>query len=386
VKATTDLGELSRADLKRRFIPLGTVEITDRTVELITGALREGRIGQGPIVAQFERELAQWFGVQQAVAVANGTIADAVALAALKTNGASRDHNGRHEVILPALTFIAQANAVYYNHLTPVFVDVGEDYQIDVEQIEAKISPQTLAIMPTHLLGRPAPIERILALAHEHNLWVIEDACEALGSRHRDRLVGTFGDMGCFSFFVSHSITTGEGGVVVTDNPDLAEKARSLRNHGRQSEEPEEKFQFPHIGFSGKMNQLEAAVGLGAMQVLDEVLTKRRSNMLFLNRMLGDHFVEGPDEHTVPHGYPVQLADRPTRDRALTYLHEKGIECRPVFSCIPTQVPAYAFLGHRVGEFPVAERIGDCGLYVPCQQNLTAEDLHHIARTLQEVL
>jgi dTDP-4-amino-4,6-dideoxygalactose transaminase len=366
--------------LSSEFIALGTVDITDRTLELLTAAVKDGRIGQGPLISQFEEELASWFGVSHAILVANGTIADAVALAAVQGD------NRQGEVILPALTFVAQANAVYYNHLTPRFVDVTGDYHIDLEQVEASISHRTVAIMPTHLMGRPANMDGILELADKHGLPVIEDACEALGSRYRNRLVGTLGSMGCFSFFVSHAITTGEGGVVITDDPELAEMARSLRNHGRLSEKPGEKFLFPRIGFSGKMNQLEAAVGLGMMPVLDGIIAKRRENMLFLNRLLGDRFSERTDEHIVPHGYPVEFSDRSARDRALKYLHEKGIECRQLFSSIPTQVPAYAFLGHRLGEFPVAERIGDCGLYVPCHQNLDEADLRRIAQTLGELL
>lgn len=362
------------------FIALGTVNLTDRTLELVTAAVKDGRIGQGPLISRFEEELASWFGVRHAILVANGTIADTVALAAIQGG----DRQG--EVILPALTFVAQANAVYYNHLTPRFVDVTDDYQIDLEQVEANISRQTVAIMPTHLLGRPANMDGILQLANKHGLPVVEDACEALGSRYKDRLVGTLGSMGCFSFFVSHVITTGEGGVIITDDLELAETARSLRNHGRLSEKPEEKFLFPRIGFSGKMNQLEAAVGLGVMPVLDDIIAKRRDNLLFLNRLLGDRFSEGPDEYIVPHGYPVQFPEPQARDHAINHLHEKGIECRRLFSSIPTQVPAYAFLGHQLGEFPVAERIGDCGLYVPCHQNLSEADLRRIAQTLGEVL
>ena len=366
--------------MSSEFIALGTVNLTDRTLELVTAAVKEGRIGQGPLILQFEEELASWFGVSHAILVSNGTIADTVALAAVQGD------NRQGEVILPALTFVAQANAVHYNHLTPKFVDVTDDYEIDLGQVEANISRNTIAIMPTHLLGLPANMDGILEIANKHGLPVIEDSCEALGSRYKSRLVGTLGSMGCFSFFVSHVITTGEGGVIITNDLELAEVARSLRNHGRLSEKPEEKFLFPRIGFSGKMNQLEAAVGLGVMPLLDDIIAKRRENMLFLNRLLGDRFSESPDEYIVPHGYPVQFAEPQARDHAITYLHEKSIECRRLFSSIPTQVPAYAFLGHRLGEFPVAERIGDCGLYVPCHQNLDEADLRRIAKTLGELL
>ena len=179
------------------MITLGTVNISDKTKELMKRVLDEGMVGQGKSIPQFESELAKFFGVKHAVTTANGTMADAVALAAAKIHGASK----KNEVIVPALTFIAQINAVYYNHLKPVFVDIGYDYQIDAEKIEEKITENTLAIMPTHLLGRPANMEKIKSLAKKYNLFVIEDACEALGSRYQDQLCGAIGDMGCFSFY-----------------------------------------------------------------------------------------------------------------------------------------------------------------------------------------
>lgn len=366
---------------ERASIGLGAVVVTERARELILKAVDQGQIGQGPLVREFEEEVARWFGVRHAVAVANGTAADAIALAAVREVS-----DGRDEVIVPALTFVAQINALYYRHLRPVFVDVGEDFQIDVERIEEKVGSRTLAIMPVHLLGRPARMDPIMEIARRHGLWVIEDACEALGSRYRDRLCGTIGDAGCFSFFVSHSITTGEGGMILTNDDQLDSLARSLRNHGRLSDAPLDKFRFPRLGFSAKMNQMEAAIGLGVMPVLGEVLGARRSHMLVLNRLLGDHFAEGPGEYIVPHGYPVPFNNGDARDRALLRLHELGIEARPLFSSIPTQEAAHASLGYHEGDFPVAERIGRCGLYVPCHQNLTHDDLMYVAECLREVM
>ncbi len=360
---------------------LGTVLVTDRTRDLLARVLEDGQVGQGLLIHLFEDELAAWLGVRHVVAVANGTAADTVALAAVKEMG-----EGRDEVILPALTFIAQVNAVYYNHLRPVFVDVGDDFQIDASEVEERIGPRTLAIMPVHLLGRPAPMDALVEVARGHRLWIVEDACEALGSQYRGRWVGTLGDAGCFSFFVSHSITTGEGGAIATNNGEVVRLARSLLNHGRLSDRPLEKFRFPRIGFSAKMNQLEAAVGLGVMPALDGVLERRRRNLLLLNEMLGPHFPERPGEHIVPHAYPILLDNADQRDRALLLLHARGVEARTFFSSIPTQEEAYAFLGHRRGEFPRAEAIGECGFYIPCHQDLTEEDIAYLAEQVQEVL
>jgi dTDP-4-amino-4,6-dideoxygalactose transaminase len=366
------------------MITLGTVNITEKTKELLARALAEGRIGQGRYIQEFEAELSRYLGVRHVVATANGTLADAVALASIKY----KDNSERNEVIVPALTFIAQINAVYFNHLKPVFVDVGYDYQIDPEKIEEKISKRTLAIMPVHLLGRPAKMEKILSLAEKYNLFIIEDACEALGSKYQNQFCGTIGNMGCFSFFVSHTVTTGEGGAIATNDDSLAQIARSLRNHGRKSNNPGEQFIFPHIGFSAKMNCLEALVGLGMVEATAKYAEKRRQNMLKLNELLGkDWFSEELDHYIVPHGYPVMVESAEARNKFLKLLPEKfNIEARQIFYSIPTQSQAYRFLGEQEGAYPVAEDIGRRGLYVPCHQNLREEELVKIAQALKNIL
>lgn len=366
------------------MITLGTVTISQTTRKLMERALEEGMIGQGKYIKEFEEKLANFFGVKHAVTTASGTMADAVALAAIKY----KDNLKRNEVIVPALTFIAQVNAIYYNQLKPVFVDVGYDYEIDVEKIEEKINNRTLAIMPTHLLGRPAKMDKIIDLAKKYNLFIIEDACEAMGSKHQNRFCGTIGDMGCFSFFVSHTITTGEGGVILTNNDELATMAYSLRNHGRKSDKLEEKFIFPRIGFSAKMNSLEAIIGLGIIDDLSYHIERRRQNMLKLNELIGkDLFSEKEKEYIVPHAYPVMAKSKEMRDELLKLLPEKfGIEARQIFYSVPTQSEAYGFLGEKEGTYPVAEDIGRRGLYIPCHQNLDNEDLLKISTVLKKIV
>jgi len=358
------------------MITLGTVNISNKTKDLMREALDKGIIGQGDYIREFEKKFADFLGVKHAITTANGTLADACALAAVK----EKDDFQRDEVIVPALTFIAQINALYYNHLKPVFVDVGYDYQIDIKKIEEKITEKTLAVMPAHLLGKPAEMDKILSLAKKHNLYVIEDACEALGSKYKDKFCGTIGDIGCFSFFVSHSITTGEGGVIVTDNEELADLARSLRNHGRKSNNPEDKFIFPRIGFSAKMNVLEAIIGLGVINELPQYIEKRHQNMNKLNGFLAKKcFPERKNEYIVPHAFPILVNSKETRDELLKLLPEKyGIEARQIFYSIPSQSQAYQFLEEKEGSYPVAEDIGQRGLYLPCHQNLTGEDIGKI--------
>lgn len=365
------------------MITLGTVNVSLKAKELMAEALGKGIIGQGFYINEFEKRLADFLGIKNVIAVANGTLADACALAAAKY----QDDYKRNEVIVPALTFIAQINAVYYNHLKPVFVDVDYDYQIDTEKIEEKINEKTLAIMPVHLLGRPVKMEKIISLAQKYNLYIIEDACEALGSSYQNQPCGTIGDMGCFSFFPSHSLSTGEGGAVVTDNDKLADILRSLRNHGRKSNKPEEKFIFPYIGFSAKMNVLEAIIGLGIIDEVPRNIEKRHQNMLKLNNLLNKNwFVEQEKEYIVPHAYPIMVNSKEVRDKLLKILQEKfGIEVRQMFCSIPTQSQAYQFLGEKEGNYPIAEDIGERGLYVPCHQNLTEEDLIKISNTIREI-
>jgi len=366
------------------MITLGTVNISNKTKKLMAEALDKGIIGQGDYIREFEKKLANFLGVKHVIATANGTLADVCALAAAKY----KDNSGRNEIIVPALTFIAQINAIYYNHLKPVFVDVDYDYEINVEKIEEKITKKTLAIMPTHLLGKPAEMGKILSLAEKYNLFVIEDACEALGSKYNGKFCGTIGDVGCFSFFISHTITTGEGGAVVTNNDDLADAVRSLRNHGRKSDKPEEKFIFHQIGFSAKMNCLEAIIGLGVIDELPRFIEKRHQNMLRLNQFLDKKwFSEESDEYIVPHAYPILLKSKEVRDKFLKLLPQKyGIEARQIFYSIPTQSGAYGFLGEKEGTYPVAEDVGKRGLYVPCHQNLDDEDLLKISTALKEII
>lgn len=367
------------------MIHLGTVNISQRTKKLMAEALESGQIASGKYVGQFESELAEWLGVKHAVAASSGTMADACALAAAYYLSNAE----RNEIIIPALTFIAQANAIRYNHLIPVFIDVNKDFNISAEQIERRINGRTLAIMPTHLLGRPANMATIMAIARKYGIFVIEDACEALGSKYYGADVGTIGDAGCFSFFVSHSITTGEGGAVVTDNDKIADMARSLRNHGRQSDAYEEKFLFPRIGFSAKMNSMEAIIGLGVLPELGEYVGRRHKNLMILNNLLGDRTLlkEGPGEYIVPHSYPVMAGSYEKRQKLLVDLPQRyGIEARQIFCSLPTQSEAYAFLGEKHGSYPVAEDIGERGLFVPCHQNLSQTEVEYIAEVLKQVL
>ena len=351
------------------MITLGSITITERTKALMKEALEKGQVGQTERIKEFESGMAKFLGVGHAVAVSNGTMADIISLAVLK-----HFFPGKDEVIVPALTFIAHPNSVYFNRLKPIFVDVGHGMQIDLAATEKAITEKTLAIMPVHLLGKPAEMGGLRRISQTHNIPIVEDACEALGSKYRIpgeefKLCGTFGAMGCFSFYPSHTITTGEGGMIVTDNDDYAAMARVLRNHGKKYGD---QFIFDVIGFNAKMNAMEAIVGLGLLPELQEAINKRNAHYLALGG------AQEVDEFICPHGLPRLYTDKKTRDEKMVELKKGGIESRTLFSAIPTQEKAYAFLGYQEGDFPVAEDFGNRGLYVPSHQDLIAAEIETI--------
>ncbi len=338
------------------MIRLGHVEVSERAKDLVMLALNENKIGQTDFVTKFEDAMAAWLGVKYAVAVSSGTMADTAALAALK-----HLNPGKDEVIVPALTFIAQVNAIHYNHLKPVFVDVRPDLLLDRAEVETKLSSKTLCVFPVHLLGRPH--------FGTYSVPVIEDSCEAMGTAN----IG-WGTLQTYSFFPSHTLTTGEGGLIATNNKELADLCRKFINHGKVDNIS---FHFDAIGYNGKMSSVNAALGLGMTDQLDSIIKARQRNY----RLISGQNANGIS----PHAVPFRASSRAHRDAALEILRQNGIECRNLFSSIPTQEAAYAHLGHRLGEFPIAERVGDVGLCVPVHHGLTEDDCHKI-RTLGESL
>ena len=341
------------------MIKLGTIKLNNISKSMVNKVLDMNMIGQSEVIQEFENVFAEKIGSDYAVAVSNGTMADTIALAALKNL-----YPGQNEVILPALTFAAQLNSVLHNGLKPVFYD-------DFYHIGDLINKKTLCIFPVHLLGEPIDITSLKQMCDSFKVHSVEDACEALGSKYElagvgSYYVGTLGDMGTFSFFPSHTITTGEGGMIVTNDKDLYELCKKLRNHGRSSEKD---FHFDVVGFNGKMTSMQAAVGLGMMQDFDEIVKRKMDNLKKFS---------GFDAKFCPHGFSVQYQSEKERNEKLELLRKNNIECRNLFSCLPTQEKAYEFLGYRKGEFPLSENKGETCLYVPCHQDLNDEDIEKI--------
>ncbi len=393
-------------------IPFGTVTITERSKELIFEALNSSRVSSGRYVREFEKRFASLVGAKESVALSTGTDADATALAVLYDFGAKRGD----EVIVPALSFVATGNAVLQAGFTPVFVDIDrQTLNIDPESIEEAVTERTRAIMPVHLMGKPAEMDSIMEIAKRHGLYVIEDAAEAHGAVYKGRNIGTIGDMAAYSLYVAHIITTIEGGIVTTDREDFAEILRSLRSHGRackcescvlnissgycnkrfkSGDGFDIRFQFERIGYSAKMNELEAAVGLGNLDVFDEILGKKRRNLLSMMEKFQRFsqylytIREEPHEKIGPHGFPIILReDAPfSRNQLVHHMEKAGIDTRNLFLSMPTQCPGFGFLGYKLGQFPAAEYMGNRGIHIGVHQEISEREIDYIMSTVSGFL
>lgn len=382
-------------------VSFGTMSLTQKSRDLINDIFDSSRVSSGKYVQEFEERFAELIGTKEAVALSSGTDADTLALAVLYDFGARR----QEEVIVPALSFVSTGNAVLHAGFKPVFVDIELDtLNIDPDKIEEAITENTKAIMPVHLMGKPAEMDKIMAIAKKYKLFVIEDAAEAHGSVYKGKNIGTIGDMAAFSLYVAHMVSTIEGGIVTTDNSDYAQILRSLRVHGRAcsckicvlntaptscskrfKDGIDIRFIFERIGYSAKMNELEAAVGLGNIEVWSEYLARRRENLLYLLK----HFkkfqpclatIREEEYETIgPHAFPAIVGKdvKFTRDQLVEFLSKNGIDSRSLFLSMPTQCPGFSFLGYKLGQFPVAEYVGSNGLHIGVHQDLTIEHMKY---------
>lgn len=391
-------------------IPFGTISITDKSKKIIKEILESNRLSSGKYVREFEKRFANLVGSKQAVAVSSGTDAIALALSVLYDFGAKRGD----EIILPALSFVATGNAVLQAGFTPVFVDIDrETLNINPSNIEKVITQKTRAILAVHLMGKPAEMDSINKIAKKHKLFVIEDAAEAHGASYKGRNAGTLADMAAFSLYIAHIITTAEGGIVTSDNADFAEILRSLRSHGRACKcescvlntasaycakrfeyETDIRFVFERIGFSSKMNEIEAAIGLGNLEIYDDILNKRRKNLYYLMGKFKKFspylktIEKEPYEEIGPHAFPIIVQEKAgfTRDQLVAYLEKKGIDTRTLFSAMPTQCPGFGFLGYKKGDFPNAEYVGINGIHIGVHQDLGISDCNYILDAIGKFL
>ena len=362
---------------RRARLPVAEPLLGERELAYVSECIASGWISSaGAFVPRFEQVFAEFCGVRNAVAVSNGTAALHLALLVLGIGPGD-------EVIVPTLTFIASANAVAYTGATPVFVDSNaETWTLDPAAVEAAITRRTRAVVPVHLYGQPADLDPILTLAERHGLAVVEDAAEAHGAEYKGRQVGSLGDVGAFSFYGNKIFTTGEGGMVVTNRDELAERLRVLRAHGMSETR---RYWHPVLGFNYRLTNLQAAIGLAQMERADEILSAKRELAVRYAGALGDVpgivLPPGVLWATNVHWLYSILVDGEfgmSRDELQEALDAEGIETRPFFTPLHQQ-PLYA-KGQR--RFPVAESLAERGLSLPSAVGLRPEEVERVAESI----
>lgn len=330
---------------------------------------------KGKFVAQFEENFAYYINSKHATTVSNGTVALHLALVALGIGQGD-------EVLVPTFTYIASVNAIAYTGATPIFVDSLEStWQIDPDEVRRKITPRTKAIMVVHLYGHPCDMDHLIAIAKDYNLFVIEDCAEAFGSLYKGQHVGTFGDIGTFSFFGNKTITTGEGGMVVTQHKNLYDRLIHLKGQGVANYR-----QYWHdvIGFNYRMTNICAAIGLAQLEQADDFIKAKRQLANWYKEYLAGLPIKFHDEiGEVYHSYwmcSILVKDEEMRNPLRKHLEKAGIETRPLFYPVHT-MPMY---NHRYQMFPVAEKLGSRGINLPSWPGVTKEQVDFICITIKE--
>jgi len=358
------------------MIPIAKPFIGDEEIKEVEAVLRSGFIAQGPKVAEFEEKFAEYIGTRHAIATSSGTTALHVALLCA---GIGKDD----EVITTPFSFAATSNSILYAGGKPVFVDIDpKTYNINPEKIEEAITDKTKAIMPVHLYGQPADMDQICKIAEDHDLKVIEDAAQAHGAIYHGRKVGSIGDMACFSFYPTKNITTGEGGIITTDDDAFDKDARVIRAHGES-----ERYEHVTLGYNFRMTDIAAAIGVVQIKRLEEFNEKRIENAEYLTEHINS--IEGIEPPYVAenvrhvfHQYTVRVADG-KRDELKEFLNNEGVGTGVHYPRTIYNQKLYEDLGYTA-DCPEAEKAAAEVLSLPVNPTLTAEDFGKIVSVLQD--
>ena len=353
--------------------------------------------------AEFEKLIRQYIGVRHAAFCNSGSSANLLALSTLADYEIPEERRimPGDEVITTAISFVTTVAPIVQVGAIPVFIDMRPDFTVDIDAIDAVIKPKTKAVVLTHTLGVPFDGRAVRDLCDRRKLWLIEDSCDALGSSHSGRMCGAWGDLSTLSFYPAHTITAGEGGMVLTDNPDLMKIVRSLRDWGRgcwckpgQDNACGKRFDngYDHkhthvrMGYNLKATDLQAAIGVAQMSRLRGFVDKRRTNYQYLQWKLsgGQHDVIPLAEGAVPFGFPL-LLNGVDRAKFCRYLENNGVGVRMIFGGLPDQHPAYQHITYRVsGELPNTKEFYERGCWVGCWPGLDTAHLDHIVNTIEE--
>ncbi|MBS3055936.1 MAG: DegT/DnrJ/EryC1/StrS family aminotransferase [Candidatus Aenigmarchaeota archaeon] len=343
--------------------------IRQKELDAIESVIESGNFAQGPVVKEFENKFAKYIGTKYAIAVNSGTAALHVAIAAAGI---------KKEVIVPSFTFGSTATSVIHAGAKPVFADVSDDdYNINPESIKQKITDKTEAILPVHLFGQPCDMEKIIELAKENDLIIIEDCCQAHGAEFNEKKVGSFG-IGCFSFYPTKNMTTFEGGIITTDNLEIAEKSRMLRNHGCK-----ERYKHEIIGYNFRMTDISAAVGIVQLENLEKWNSKRIENAGYLSENINIPFIEKPvikeGRKHVFNQYTIKVRNN-KRDELSEFLNKKEIGTGIYY---PEPLHKQPIFNNNYF-LPVSESLCLKILSLPVHAALEKKDMDHIINTLKD--
>lgn len=361
------------------MIPVSEPYLNGKEIEYVTDCINSNWISSiGKYVTQFEDMFAEFCGTDHAVATSNGTAALHLALLAL-------DIGPGDEVIMPNLTFVATGNSVLYCGARPVLIDVDcATWNIAPEKIEEKITERTKAIMAVHLYGHPCDMDAINSIAKKHNLKVIEDSAEAHGAEYNNRRVGGIGDIGVFSFYGNKLITTGEGGMITTNDFDVVEKIRLLRDHAMSKTR---RYWHDLLGYNYRITNIQSAIGVAQMEQIDGFIEKKRQNAVLYNSLLGnlDGITTPPEAagcKNVYWMYSVLIEDvfGISRDEVMKQLYEKGVDTRPFFYPL-NQLPMYK----NDDPYPVADELSRRGINLPSATTLTETDIKTVCDALTSI-
>jgi len=356
------------------MIPISKPQIGKEEEEAVLEVLRSGMLAQGEKVAQFEREFAGYTGTKEAIAVSSGTAALQLSLLACGIKEGD-------EVITTPFTFYATASTILMCGARPVFVDIEADtFNIDPEKVKEAITERTKAIVPVHLYGQTATMDRLLEIAHGKDIAVIEDACQAHGAEFKGKRAGALSGIGCFSFYATKNMITGEGGMVTVDDPEIADRLRLLRSHGQVS-----RYDHVSMGFNLRMTNLSAAIGIEQLKKLPGFSDRRRANAKQLDEGLREFVqvpVVAPHRKHVYHQYTIRVP-KDRRGKVMEHLKEKGIGAVIYY---PKLICEYSSMKEFSGEFPVAQEAREVVFSLPVHPGVSQDDVVTIVKEVKEGL
>lgn len=364
-------------------IQMSAPDITNEDIESVVRVLRSGRLALGAKTDEFEKALSEYIGVNHAIAVSSGTAALHLLVRAF---GIGADD----EVVVPSFTFAASVNAFLYEGAKPVFVDIEKDtYNLNPEMIEEKITPKTKAIMAVDVFGHPVEWDVLKRIADNHDLKVIDDSCEAIGAEYKGRKLGTFGNAGAFAFYPNKQMTTGEGGIIVTNDDEIARLCRSMRNQGRG--EMGAWLEHDRLGYNYRMDELSASLGVTQLRRIDNFIRKREEVAQKYTAKLEKYdWVHPPVVRSHVRMswfvYVVTLQEGIDRDDIIQEMERSGVPARGYFLPVHQQKYIRAMFGNLDGQLPVTESIARRTVALPFHNNLTGEEIDTVVEVLKDAV